>query len=527
VLITADSPWPPPGHDRLRTRWQAYRALWSADTKEIEQRLPTVVPNGYWDKRKKHPETRAMHSGLALDIARTSADLVAGDTPALDWGEDRGKPDAPLPTPMQDAWDEYAQTVGLANTLLEGAGAAAALGGVLLRPAWDTRLASHALPTVVPVDEALPEFIFGVLWRCAFVQRLPAPNGWTQREQGEVWRWIEHHEPGQIRHELWLGNESSIGSLRPLAEHTATAGFEAVIDTTAIRPNGILVEHWPNGEPDPLTEGMPLGRSVFQGCESRLDALDEAWASWMRDIRLGKSRILAAQEMLDAVPGGATGTIRRLFGGRQPAKTFDDDAEVFVGVPGMPMDEAGKPTPITPVQFQIRYAEHAATVAALVEDVLSRAGYSPQTFGINVDGQLSGTAMRRREQRSYRTRDRQRRYGRSPLERFCETLAIINHKLDPATYPAPPQRPVLHWREGDQADPKESAEIAEIYRRALLLSDEIGVAMAHPEWGPEQIAEEVARLADAREAERAALTAPALDGTEPPPGAGGPPDGEE
>lgn len=522
MLITADSPWPPPGHARLREHWQAHRALWSADTREIAMHLPVIVPNGYWDKRKKHPETRAMHEALAADIARTSADLVAGDTPALDWGEDAGTPDEPRETPFQDAWDTYAQTVGLANTFLEGAGAAAALGGVVLRPAWDVTLAPHALPTVVPIDECLPEFVFGVLWRVAFVQVLPAPDGWTQREKGEVWRWIEHHEPGQIRHELWLGNESSIGSIRPLTEHTTTERFLPVIDTRPIRETGILAEHWPNGEPNPIAAGMPIARSDFQGHESRFDALDDAWASWMRDIRLGKSRILAAQEMLDPVSSGATGALKKLFG-RQPAKTFDDDAEVFVGVPGMPMDSDGKPSPITPVQFAIRFAEHAATVAGLVESIISRAGYSPQTFGLNVDGQLSGTAMRRREFRSYRTRDRKRRYARSPLERFCETLAIINHMLDEATYPAPPQRPVLEWREGDQADPKEIAEIVELYRRALAMSDEVAVAMAHPEWGPEQVAEEVARLAKAREA----MTAPALDGTEPPPGTDPPDDGEE
>lgn len=525
MLITKGSQWPPPGHDRLRRHWQAYRALWSADTREIEKYLPGIVPNGYWAKRAKHPETRAMHEALAADIARTSADLVAGDTPALDWGEDRGTPEAPQATPMQDAWDEYALTVGLANTVLEGAESASAVGGVFLRPVWDREFAPHALPTVVPADEALPEFLFGQLWRVAFVQELPAPDGWMQREKGEVWRWIEHHEPGQIRHELWLGNEANVGQPMPLDYHPATARYPDTIDTKPIRPTGILVESWPNVLPNPLVP-MPLGRSDYQGCESKFDALDEAWSSWMRDIELGKSRILAAQEMLESAPSGATG-IRKLFGSQQPAKMFDEDARVFVGVPGMPMDDAGKPSPITPVQFKIRFQEHAATVAALVESALSRAGYSPQTFGINVDGQLSGTAMRRREQRSYRTRDRKRRYARSPLERFCETLAIINHQVDSARFPAPPQRPVLEWREGDQADPKEIAEIVEMYRRALAMSDEVAVAMAHPEWSPEQVAEEVARLADAREQEREAMTAPALDGTEPPPGTEPPVDDEQ
>lgn len=503
MLIEPGSQWPPPGYGRLREHWGAWRALWGGDVRELERHMPAVVPNGYWHKRKKHPETRAMHAALAGDIARTSADLVAGDTPTIDWGEDKGTAKDKKPTPRQDKWDEYEQTVGLANTLLEGAESAAAVGGVFLRPAWDKGFAPHALPTVVPADEALPEFLFGQLWRVAFVQRLPAPDGWTQIEKNEVWRWIEHHEPGQIRHELWLGNESSIGRTLDLTMHPATRDMLGVIPTTGIRPKGILVEHWPNVLPNPLVP-MPLGRSDFQGCESLLDALDEAWSSWMRDIELGKARVLVAQEMLEAATP-AQGAIRQLFGKKsQPAKVFDEDAKVFVGVPGMPMDEAGKPSPITPVEFKIRFAEHAATVAALVEDILSRAGYSPQTYGINVDGQLSGTAMRRREHRSYRTRDRKRRYARSPLERFVETLALINHELDKA-FPKPVARPTLVWREGDQADPKEVAEIAELLRRAMLLSDEIGVRMNHPEWDDTQVEEEVDRLAK----ERAAATAAA------------------
>jgi hypothetical protein len=36
----------------------------------------------------------------------------------------------------------------------------------------------------------------------------------------------------------------------------------------------------------------PLGRSDFSGLEISLDTLDEAHASWMRDIRLGKARLI-------------------------------------------------------------------------------------------------------------------------------------------------------------------------------------------------------------------------------------------
>jgi len=483
----------------MRARWQSWAAWWSGDLGRLMNDTPATAPGGYWERRRKANSTK-IHLPLAADLARTTAELVYGDTPTVKFEDDKT---------VQDAWDDLAQKIGWANTLLESGEVGAALGGSYLRPGWDKSVAQHPLPMVVRADQALPEFRFNQLHTVCFVTELPPPADWTARNRGEVWRWLEHHEPGQIRQELWLGSVGNIGNPLPLEEHPHTKHLEGVIDTKPIR-DGILVEYIPNDLPQPL-DVLPLGRSVLQGVETLLDQLDEVMDSWMRDIRLGKGRILLAKEMLDPITGPQRrGALGGLFGGRKTtaAGGFDMDAEAFVGLEMTPEGKDGGPAPITHVQFEIRVQEHLDSAMALIEQIVSRGGFAPQTMGMNVDGQISGTAMRRRDIRSHRTKDRIRRYARSPQERFVETLMAINTWAFAG--PRPKARPTLEWPT-DQADPKETAETIDILRRALALSVEVAVQMAHPDWDDTKVGDEVKRI----NAEQAVLVAPALDGTEP------------
>ncbi|OZM73989.1 hypothetical protein CFN78_06790 [Amycolatopsis antarctica] len=495
VLITPDSAWPPPGNDAMRPRWEAWRAWWSGDLEQLRTHTPRLVPGGYWERRAADATKRQMHLPLAGDIARTSAELLFGDSVRLDVA-DSG----------QEAWDALAANIGLTNSLVEAAEVDAAVGGVYLRPQWDSATAPHPLLTVVPAHEAHPQFRFGRLTSVTFESDLGERDGY-------VWRWLEHHEPGQIRHELWRGTTTNIGRLMSLADHPDTrllAGDTGgVIDTTAIRRDGgLLVEYVPNDLPQPLSR-FPHGRADIQGQETLLDALDETWDSWMRDLRLGRARLVVPSDYLDAVtPRERAGHVQtatdRFFGKRKgstPTKAFDTDGEIFTPLGGLPPDSEGKTTGIEQVQFDLRVAEHSATALALVEQIVSRGGYAPQTFGLHVEGQLSGTAMARRERKSSATRNRKRQYWKPAVERCAETLALIDRVLFGGK--VPDGRPVLEWP-ADQADPKETAETIDLLVRAEAMSVQTRVEMAHPEWRESEIAEEVARLQTERAATRAA-----------------------
>lgn len=500
VLIEPGSQWPPPGHGALRARWQSWRAWWSGDIADLKRHAPTTAPGGYWARKAAKPGGREIHLPLAWDLSRTSAALVAGDTPALEWAS----------TGEADTWETISQEIGWSNSLLEGFQIGSALGGFYLRPAWDEQVAGHPLLTVVAQDEALPEFRFGRLWQVTFVQELPPPEGWRAQDKGEVWRHLEHHEPGAIRHELWLGNMSRIGRPVPLAEHPTTRFYTGQIDTRAIRPigDGLLVDYVPNVLPNPLT-GMPIGTSDYQGgIETLFDAADSALDSWWRDIDLGKARILLSKEMLD--PVGQTSSSRwrgRRGDGATPAQAFDVDAAVFSPLE-MPAEDGGKVTPITLVQFEIRFEAHKASLETAVEQAVQRAGMAPQSMGMNIDGQLSGAAMHRRELRSHRTKGDKQRYARAPIQRNAETMMRINgvHFGGPAVG----KRPTLGWKETDQADPLEMAQVLAALRVAEAASTEVLVAMAHPEWDEPRVKQEAAAIM----AERKAMAAPVLTGDE-------------
>jgi hypothetical protein len=486
----------------MRRYWESWGAWWSGDLTALKTYAPLTAPGGYWARRAAaiNDGDREIHLPLAADIARTSAGLVAGDTPVMNWEND---------TAVQNPWDAASQKFGWSNRLLEMEEIRAATGGAYLRPAWDTRLAKHPLLTVVRADEALPTFRFGMLASVTFVQVLPAPDGWKTIESGEKWRHLEHHEPGQIRNELWLGNTGSIGRPLPLSDHPTTMDLLPTINTVPIRADGgLLAEYIPNDLPQPL-DMLPLGRSDFQGIEPMLDGLDTAWDSWMRDIDDGVNRILLSGEMLEPVGRTSSGGfLSKVLGNTQPVKGFDRSKRVFTPL-NIPAEDGGKVSPITQVQFKIRVDEHERTTAALFDEIVSRAGYAPQTFGKHVEGQLSGTAMRRREQRSYSTRNRKRRYARPPLERVAETLMLINNAVFGG--PKPAGTPTLEWRETDQADPKEAAETLELLDRARAISTEVKVRMAHPEWDKTQVSDEVVRL----EKQHAAEQAPPMTGFEP------------
>ena len=68
----------------------------------------------------------------------------------------------------------------------------------------------------------------------------------------------------------------------------------------------------PNMLPNRLYRGSFLGRSDFSGVEGLMDALDECYTSWIRDLRLGRGRIIVPSEYAshDAQHEGAGRLVR-------------------------------------------------------------------------------------------------------------------------------------------------------------------------------------------------------------------------
>src|SRR5690606_24064631 len=208
------------------------------------------------------------------------------------------------------------------------------------------------------------------------------------------------------------------------------------------------------------------------GAEAMMDALDEVWTSWLRDIRLGRARLIVPEEYLERRGDGKF--------------VFDVDQEVFTPLDMAPTDGQG----ITAAQFAIRTEEHAKTALDLLERIVSAAGYSPQSFGLQIFGRAeSGTALRIRERKSLTTKQKKERYWKSNLADVLEQMLIIDREV--FGRPTPIYRPRVDFDDSIADDPKEIAESVDLLARAKAASIETRVRMLHPDWTDAEVKAEV------------------------------------
>jgi A118 family predicted phage portal protein len=408
-----------------------------------------------------------LHVPLAGDIAQTSADLLFSEPPNFVINDKDAAESDVLNT--QDNFDDLIRKCGLKNKLLEAGETSSALGGVFLRLVWNTEFMSNPTVQVVSPDRAIATFMYGQLVAVGYVTEYESPDGQN------FYRHIEHHEDGLIHHALYEGTKSNIGTRVSLDRLAETADLE---DEIRLPFDSLASVYVPNQRPLRRLKGYEYGRSDYDGVEGLFDAIDEAYTSWMRDVRLGKSRIIVPTEYLE----------RR---GRGRGAAFDVDAEVFTG---LEIDPNFQGKSIEPVQFQIRHEEHKTTVMELIDRAVTAAGYSPQSFGINIEGRAeSGTALKLRERKSFTTQGKKQRYWTQPLEEILEKLQILDVEIFGKQYK--PLKLRIEWQDAVQQDVRESATVIESLHRAQAASLETKVRLLNPELTEEEVAEEVLKIA--------------------------------
>lgn len=422
-----------------------------------------------------------LHVPIAGDISATSADLLFAEPPAAT---------TPDSTTTQDRLNELIDD-GVHATLLETAEVCAALGGVYLRVCWDSAVKDHPWLSGVHADAAVPEWRWGQLSAVTFWEEL-------SNDGKEVVRHLERHEPGVILHGVYKGTPTDLGKPVDLDAFTETADLEPVVETGLTTLTAVYV---PNMRPNRLWRSLPAavpcGRSDYAGgVEGLMDALDETYSSWMRDIRLGKARLLVPDTYLESLGPGQ-------------GSRWDPTREVYEG-----LNMLGAPgvNQITQSQFAIRVQEHKETAYDLMTRIVSAAGYEAQTFGLQGDNTrpLTATEVAARERKSYTTRSRKINYWRPPLADIFETLLAID-QLVFKTSSVEPVRPDLEWGDGVSEDPTTVAQTAQLLRAAEAASTETLVRMVHPDWDDPQVDEEVARIQSDQQA-ATAMHVPGLDG---------------
>lgn len=435
-----------------------------------------------------------VHVPLAGEIAQVSSDLLFGDMPSISVPfDDEGQGTARNGLTKEAAKQAQARiediiTDGnIVSTLQKGAEVAAAHGGVYARVVWDKSIRDFPFLGLVTADRAVPEWRHEVLYAVTFWWDLTDPGGEV------VYRRLERHEPGElapdgtqtpgkILHGLYMGSPNTIGIRVDNSLHPATAGIPEEVRLPANYPFPLSVEYVSNGRPHSEYLSLPIGRSDFAGCESLLESLDVAMSSWMRDIEIGKGRVSVparAMQPIDFDYAGGNGF------SRGAGKRWDLDRTVY---DPLNIDPSGEGQKIEVIQFKIRMEEHSGTVQSLIERIVSKAGYAPQTFGIRIDGTAStGTALRIRENRTFTTLDRKRGHWTSALRRLLAGLLAVDAEVFNRATPV--GIPVLTWADPRENDPLELAQTVLLLQQAKVKTRKALMMMVSPELDEDQIDE--------------------------------------
>lgn len=491
-LPDGNTPWPPPAWTGVYQAYRSWDAWYSGDTDRLaavyqtaerrtvrpSQRAGGVVgavARFFWGTPPPtHERSPKLHIPAAGDIAGASADLLFAQPPTVRIDDPDRDPDTQQR--LDTLLGEDTMTL-----LTEAAEVASALGGVYLRAGWDRDVSpDRPVPSVVHPDAAVPTFRWGQLVEVTF-HRVVDDDGTT------VVRHLEHHAPGRVEHALYVGDRDRLGRRVPLTEHPATEGYAPDLagDGQSIPTgiDGLDVVYVPNVRPtrrwrnDPVAAS--LGRSDLDGVEPLMDALDETYTAWMRDIRLAKARLLVPSAYLDNH-------------GRGEGASFDADREVFTPLDMLVKDGSG----ITANQFAIRHEEHRATAQEWWEMIVRGAGYSAQTFGLSGEVAMTATESNAKERRTNLTRGKKVRHWRTGLARFAEALLGIDRAQFGSR--VEPQRPGVEFPPATVETARERAETTRLLHDADAASIETRVRMVHPDWSDEQVSNEVAALTESR-----------------------------
>lgn len=248
---------------------------------------------------------------------------------------------------------------------------------------------------------------------------------------------------------------------------------------------GMLAAHIVNMKPSRLWPGEDKGRGDFEGLRDLMDSLDEIYTSWLRDIRLAKSRLIVPAEFLRRNPS-------ELFREGSYTYDFDEDVETLVA---LDIGGDGVEMKITPSQFAIRAQEHAATFESTLRTIISMAGYSPQSFGLDIEGNAqSGTARRMMERKSLATNAKKQAYWKGPLEAFLTAVMQLDKALYGNDKLHDDDSVRVELRDPAESDPGELAGTVQLLRQARAASLETAVRMLHPGWTEARIREEKEKI---------------------------------
>lgn len=527
--------WPPPHMVEILSKVTEWDAWYKGDRASLEAMgttyaadyqtgivgVITKVWRRFWGSKPFEGNTDPkikIHVPLAADIARATPDLLFAEPPsitakdddtdeAIDDASDTADgvvqdaervPKGPSPIAVATAarLEEYERD-GLIGTLMGASEVCAAKGGIFLRATW-VPSSKRMYMERMGIENAIPSFKHGELHRVTFwreVQPYPNEKRGTLRhlEIHELQRELhgsEVKEIGIIRHELWEGTSSDLGSITTLDE---SPDLEGILDMLEIENNadgvistlteGLDVVYIPNMTPSPYWEHHSIGRYLgvpdIAGSEDLLDRLDHATSSMFREVDLSRARMVIPQSWLENLKAGS-------------GQIFDNDREIFTQVNAPPNSAPGGAGVAEFFQPELRVDKYMLLTQQITEDIIRHARFSASTFGEDESGAVTATEVNSKNVKTRSTRQRKIGEWQPRLERLLKKMLAmelafkwitgIDPELVSVTFPAP------------TASMTELALYVSTLRGVQLMSIRTGLETAHPDWDEKRILAEIAEI---------------------------------
>ena len=456
--------WPP-----IPWLWRQYNengAWYSGDPAKL------AAVSGFWKSREK----AKYHIPVAADIAALAAGFIFSGSPIITSDDEL----------TNERLQEIMEQSGFYQMLLRGAELQSAYGGVFLKLNWDKSLADHPIVAALPGSAGLPEFKYGINIKNTF---------WTEVRREEdtmrVYRRREEYtRDGRIINALFRGNSMELGTEVPLDSIDETRGTAKVAQSGTDKLLSVYIPGRLPNKHDPMS---PYGASDYEGLHDLFDALDETYSALMRDIRLGKARLIVPMDYLRRKE-----SIRAALEQDSPAGwVYPDEQEYFVALDIDPQD---KGSPITAVQPEVRGTQYLEVINDQVRRIYMAAGFSPQSAGLDIAGSAeSGTALNVRERRSMQTTEAKKTYWWHALVDFVQAMIALDAKA--FTPSIKPDAPItVAFADNTQPDTRTIADILQQVSAAGAASTQTKVQILHPDWDQEKIDEEVVRIMDESDA---------------------------
>jgi hypothetical protein len=416
-------------------------------------------------------ERRRVRGGLAADIGQTAANLVIGKQVGYEFSPEHTELAETVADETDAEWERVATKNGFARLLTEIFEISSVFGGAYVRAVANPDNLDVPYGTVIDPTRVQPVFVDGFLKAATLYTEMKI-------EGMHVWRYVEdrNNRTKTIDAALYRGTVANIGDKVSMDALEETQG----LPEHEVYPDGVeeMVFYFPNLYPNRRRPGSFHGRSDLQNIESLCQAVDIALTALMQDIRLGRTIMTIPDTML-------------MYGSEEGSgASFNRNRELYTTLDIPPDNPNAK---IELFQGTIRTTEFIDAILQYIERAVTLAGFSPQTFGLHIDGSApSGVALKIRESKTISTTENKRLNAEAPLVALVETFLKLNVAIFGWT--GAPARPRITWAPVRDDDPLAVAQTVETLMRAKAISIEQAVRMARPDLSENDVNAEVDKI---------------------------------